>query len=99
MDQGNGVKHLPWPIVGETSSGELAQVLVEDGKQLCGGPTVAAAGRLQAPGHVGHGCPGPGKGVASQILTSTAFAPSGFPVEMIRSPLGLNASPPCDASA
>src|SRR5262245_49709937 len=87
-------------LVGVWKESLIVRLGPEDGDEALLEPHVrefditGRAMSLQIPSYVGHGCPGPGKGVASQTLTSTSsFAGHRFPVETIRSPLGVNASP------
>ena len=91
-EQGADVGALAGPAV-------LAQAATNDKETTYHGAVIALAEilrdrhRLPIPNFVGQGCLGSGKGVASQVLTSTAFTACSRAVEMIRSPLGLNAIP------
>ena len=91
-EQGADVGALAGPAV-------LAQAATNDKETTYHGAVIALAEilrdrhRLPIPNFVGQGCLGSGKGVASQVLTSTAFTACSRAVEMIRSPLGLKAIP------
>ena len=61
VDQGGGLERLAGLLPGQPPGGELAQLVVDQGQELLGGPRLALLDRREDAGDVVHAgrCPGP----------------------------------------